>query len=121
MGIENFEEFRPITPIRTTVVPITAKTSFKHVTETELFNAEKTEEHKNEVDEECCTPTSPTQTLRIEQLVCPPAPKKPRLTRRNKNSAAPPCQGFFQVTHDLASVFVIRKSIVLPNKIKASS
>lgn len=96
MGLEILEEFRPITPIRT-VVPTTR--TFKHDLGT-------TKEVVNEdVVEECHTPTSPSQKLRTP-LVCPPAPKKPRVTpRRNLD---PPSQGFFSVSHDLASIFVLR-------------
>ncbi|TKY72785.1 hypothetical protein E2542_SST01530 [Spatholobus suberectus] len=95
MGLEILEEFRPITPVRT-VVP-TART-FKHDLGT-------TKEVLNEDVEECHTPTSPSKKLRTP-LVCPPAPKKPRVPRRN--NLDPPTQGFFPVPHDLASVFVLR-------------
>ncbi|BAT80104.1 hypothetical protein LR48_Vigan04g008100 [Vigna angularis] len=97
MGLEILEGFRPITPIRT-VVPTTR--TFKHDLGT-------TKEMLNEdVVEECHTPTSPSQKLRTP-LVCPPAPKKPRLPPRRHNSD-PPSQGFFSVSHDLASIFVLR-------------
>lgn len=99
MGLQILEEFRPITPIRT-IVP-TSRT-FKHdLVETTTT----TKELLNNDVEECHTPTSPSQKLRIP-LVCPPAPKKPRVAKRNNFD--PSSQGFFQVPHDLASVFVLR-------------
>ncbi|RDY08682.1 hypothetical protein CR513_07065, partial [Mucuna pruriens] len=101
MGLEILEEFRPITPIRT-IVP-TARTTFKHVTE--VTDLGTTKEVVNEDVEECHTPTSPSRKLRIP-LVCPPAPKKPRVPRRINLDT--PSQGLFPVPHDLPSVFVLR-------------
>ena len=102
MGLEIIEEFRPITPIRTVLAARTLKQA------KELPDLETTKE-QNEEEEECHTPTSPSQKLRTP-LVCPPAPKKPRVLvpRRNNNVLAPASKRFFQVPHDLASVFVLR-------------
>ncbi|KAK7329091.1 hypothetical protein VNO77_23237 [Canavalia gladiata] len=94
MGLEILEEFRPITPIRT------VRTLNKHVTQ--VSDLESSEEDV----EECRTPTSASQTLRTP-LVCPPAPKKPRLPPKT-NNLDPPSQPFFQVPHDLASRFLQR-------------
>ncbi|KAI0497056.1 cyclin-dependent protein kinase inhibitor SMR6-like [Dendrobium catenatum] len=44
-------------------------------------------------------------------LVCPPAPRKRRPTKRKFMAAGPPPQGFFSVPKDLASVF-----LSVPNK-----
>ncbi|AES62055.1 hypothetical protein MTR_1g093170 [Medicago truncatula] len=86
MGLEMLEEFRPITPIRT--IALMTKT-LKHVSEVET-----TEKVLKEDEQECQTPTSSRGQIVV--------------TRINKNSA-PPSQVFFQVPHDLASVFVFRK------------
>ncbi|KAK7411951.1 hypothetical protein VNO78_03396 [Psophocarpus tetragonolobus] len=97
MGLEILEEFMPITPIRT-VVP-TTKAFNKHDLGT-------TKEAANEDDEECHTPTSPSQKL-TTPLVCPPAPKKPRVVSQRHNLDTTPSEGFFKLQHDLASVFVL--------------
>ncbi|KAL2340496.1 hypothetical protein Fmac_008436 [Flemingia macrophylla] len=102
MGLEILEEFLPITPVRI-IAPVAI--TFNHDLGTTM-------DVLNDDVEECHRPTSPSQTLRTP-LVCPPPPKKPRVTRRNKFE--PPTQGFFQVPHDLASVFVLRT----PNKLFA--
>ncbi|CAJ1975825.1 unnamed protein product [Sphenostylis stenocarpa] len=104
MGLQILEEFRPITPLRT-VVP--SSRTFKHDLGT-------TKEVLNEdVVEECHTPTSPSQQLRTPP-VCPPAPKKPRLLRTH--TLDPPSQAFFPVSHDLASIFVLRNLPTTPTK-----
>ncbi|KAK7303949.1 hypothetical protein RJT34_14883 [Clitoria ternatea] len=100
MGLEILEDFHPITPIRT-VVP-SART-LKHVSNEDLDLTK--EMLKEDTVEECHTPTSPSQILKTP-LVCPPPPKKPRVPRSNNNSD-PPSQGFFHVSHDLASIFVL--------------
>ncbi|KAJ1400651.1 hypothetical protein SESBI_29342 [Sesbania bispinosa] len=90
MGLEILEEFRPIMPIRT-------------VATTRTFNQPDPETTKGlKEEQECHTP--PHQILRTP-LVCPPAPKKPRVARRTNFTA--PSQGFFQVPDDLASVFLL--------------
>jgi len=96
--VEMLEEFRPITPIRTK-----ATKTLKHVSEVET-----TKKVLKEDEQECHTPTSSRGQSSHNFLVCPPAPKKARVTLSNKNSASP-SQVFFQVPHDLASVFVFRK------------
>ncbi|KAI4344488.1 hypothetical protein L6164_011709 [Bauhinia variegata] len=102
MGLEILEEFRPITPIRT--VPIVR--TFNHRTESSDPQVTKEVSQLNkEQDQECHTPKSPSHTLK-PPLVCPPAPKKPRLAKRN---VTPPPQGYFQVPHDLTSVFILHK------------
>ncbi|KAI4335330.1 hypothetical protein L6164_013985 [Bauhinia variegata] len=112
MGLEIFEEFRPITPIRT--VPI-ARTFNQYLTDPSDPQVTKELLQLNvEQDQECHTPKSPSHTLKTP-LVCPPAPKKPRLARRN---VAPPPQGYFQVPHDLASIFILHKP---SKKIRATS
>nr|KYP59321.1 hypothetical protein KK1_014753 [Cajanus cajan] len=100
MGLEILEEFRPITPVRT-LVPNARTLKHDLGTTKEVLN----EDVENE-NEECHTPTSPSQTLRTP-LVCPPPPKKPRVTRK-RNKFQPPSQGFLHVPHDLASVFLLR-------------
>ena len=101
------EEFRPITPIRT----IATKT-LKHVSEVDttkkvLKEVETTKKVLKMDEQECHTPTS-SRGQSSHFLVCPPAPKKARVTLSNKNLASP-SQVFFQVPHDLASIFVFRK------------
>ncbi|XP_054805501.1 cyclin-dependent protein kinase inhibitor SMR10-like [Prosopis cineraria] len=107
MGVELevLEEFWPITPVRTHAIARKGLSS-----------------QQNEEEDDCHTPTSPSRTLRTP-LVCPPAPKKPRrvaaavaVAPRNVVVASP-SQMFFQVPHDLASVFLPASS----KKIKASS
>lgn len=93
MGLEILDEFRSIMPIRT--VP-TVKT-FTQPAEVETSSKEE--------EQECHTPTSQPQTL----LVCPPPPKKPRVVSRT--TASYPSQGFFQVPHDLASVFLLHAKV----------
>lgn len=127
MGLEILEEFRPITPIQT----VPPSRTLKRVIE--LSDLETTKEilkinEVEDINEECHTPTSQAQTIPL-LLVCPPAPKKPRVTRRirrSNNLAASPTSshGFSQVPlDDLASVFVLRTpNPNLPNKkIKTSS
>ncbi|KAK7265351.1 hypothetical protein RJT34_32970 [Clitoria ternatea] len=87
MGLEIFDEFRAIMPIRT------ART-FSQRGELETTSKEQ---------EECHTPTSQQQTH--QTLLCPPPPKKPRLPRTTNLPS--PSQIFFQVPHDLASVFLL--------------
>ncbi|QCE13500.1 hypothetical protein DEO72_LG11g493 [Vigna unguiculata] len=99
MGLQILEEFRPITPIRT-VVPTTRTLKHDLGTTMEMLN--------EDVVEECHTPTSPSQKLRTP-LLCPPAPKKPRRVPPRHNSDPPSSQPFFSVSHDLASIFVLRK------------
>ncbi|KAH1041729.1 hypothetical protein AAZX31_09G059700 [Glycine max] len=107
MGLEILEEFRPITPIRT-VVP-TVRTTLKHDLGTTTTTTKEVLNEDVVIEEECHTPTSPSQKLPTNPLVCPPAPKKPRVVpRRLKNLDPPSQEGFFQVPHDLASVFVLR-------------
>lgn len=107
MGLEILEEFRPITPIRT-VVP-TVRTTLKHDLGTTTTTTKEVLNEDVLIEEECHTPTSPSQKLPTNPLVCPPAPKKPRVVpRRLKNLDPPSQEGFFQVPHDLASVFVLR-------------
>ncbi|CAJ1941721.1 unnamed protein product [Sphenostylis stenocarpa] len=92
MGLEILEEFRPIMPIRT--VP-NVRTFSQH---TEVVETRSKEE------QECHTPTSQPPTL-----VCPPPPKKPRVSVSvSRRTTSFPSQGFFQVPHDLASVFLLR-------------
>ncbi|KAF5456423.1 hypothetical protein F2P56_025911 [Juglans regia] len=100
MGLEIVEEFRPVTPIRT--VPRTR--SFDHALEVVVVvNPDETKEHLGDEDhQECHTPKSSEHTLK-SPLVCPPAPKKPRMARR-KMSPTP--KRFFEVPHDLASIFM---------------
>ncbi|CAJ2637932.1 unnamed protein product [Trifolium pratense] len=107
MGLEIFDEFRPITPIRTNIAPMTK--TLKHVSQqdTTKKNILKDDE------QECQTPTS-SKVQKNNFFVCPPAPKKARVTRRN--NSAQPSQGFFQVPHDLASVFVFRSATKLPRR-----
>lgn len=95
MGLEILEEFRPITPIRTITKTL------KHVSEVETTNYKVVPKVD---EEECHTPTSQPQSTK--NCVCPPAPKKARVTR--SNNSASPSQGFFQVPHDLPSVFLFR-------------
>ncbi|OIW19388.1 hypothetical protein TanjilG_09408 [Lupinus angustifolius] len=90
-------EFGPITPIRTVA---TARKTLSN--RTELLDLDTTTKEKEQ--EECKTPTSPSQILKTP-LVCPPPPKKARVARRSNVIA--PSQGFFQVPRDLASVFVL--------------
>ncbi|TKY54506.1 hypothetical protein E2542_SST18914 [Spatholobus suberectus] len=89
MGLEILDEFRPIMPIRTTVPTVRTFSQRAELVET-----------SPKEEQECHTPTSRPQTL-----VCPPPPKKPRASRRTTSL---PSQGFFQVPHDLASVFLLR-------------
>ncbi|KAK7329718.1 hypothetical protein VNO77_23893 [Canavalia gladiata] len=88
MGLEILEEFRAIMPIRT--IPTTRSFSQRADLET------------SKEEQECHTPTSQTQTL-TTPMVCPPPPKKPRVSRIRTSL---PSQGFFQVPQDLASVFL---------------
>ncbi|CAL0306990.1 unnamed protein product [Lupinus luteus] len=101
MGLEMLDDFEPIMPIRTVA---TARKTFNH--RTELLDLETKNEVKEEEQEECHTPKSPSQILKTP-LVCPPPPKKPRVARRSDDVIAP-SQGFIQVSHDLASVFVLQ-------------
>ncbi|KAK7291848.1 hypothetical protein RIF29_07327 [Crotalaria pallida] len=115
MGLEIFEEFGPITPIKTvaTTVP---RTTFNHHSKESLdldtsTKEVKVEEDKEEEEEECYTPTSPSQTLKTP-LVCPPPPKKQRVAVARRSSSSnynviAPSQMFFQVPRDLASVFLL--------------
>ncbi|KAE9602450.1 hypothetical protein Lal_00050020 [Lupinus albus] len=102
MGLENMfdDDFERITPIKTVA---TATKTFTH--RMELLDLETTKEVKEEEQEECHTPTSPSQILKTP-LLCPPPPKKPRVARRSDVIA--PSQRSFQVSHDLASVFVLQ-------------
>ncbi|KAL2338703.1 hypothetical protein Fmac_013149 [Flemingia macrophylla] len=83
--MEILDEFRPLMPLRTV--------------RSSLSQASK------EDQQECHTPTtsSPPPTL-----LCPPPPKKPRLSSTQTHF---PSQPFFQVPHDLASVFLLRSNI----------
>ncbi|GAV59718.1 hypothetical protein CFOL_v3_03249 [Cephalotus follicularis] len=96
MGLEMPEEFRPITTIRT--VSTARLTSFSYVSK--ISDSKKTQELNGlDNEEECQTPKSAESTL---ILVCPPAPSKARPPKRK---LCPPPQGFFEVPHDLASLF----------------
>ncbi|KAE9601625.1 hypothetical protein Lal_00040541 [Lupinus albus] len=97
MDLDMLHKFGPITPIRTIA---TTRKTFSHCTE--LLDLDATT--KEEEQEECHTPTSPSQILKTP-LFCPPPPKKARVATRSNVIA--PSQGFFQVPHDLASVFVL--------------
>lgn len=55
-----------------------------------------------ECDAECSTPKSEESKLKID-LVCPPAPRKPRPLKRKLEV---PIKGFYPVPADLASVFL---------------
>ena len=114
MGLEVLEEFRPVTPIRT--VP-TARTFNNRPESSDPEITKEISELKKEEEEECHTPRSPSQTLKTP-LICPPAPKKPRLAAR-RNSGLP-SQGFFKVPNDLASLFMVHNTKP-SKKIKASS
>ena len=94
MGLEIFEEFRPVTPIQA----ISETRRFNHGAG--LYDLDETKELDNV---ECHTPKSPAHTFKSVPLVCPPAPKKPRPA---KIKLSPPAQGYFKVPHDLASVFI---------------
>ena len=110
MGLEILNEFQSIRPIR--ISPTTR--TFSHCTE--QSDLEITKELNEKQDQECHTPTSPTQTLRTP-LVCPPPPKKTRVGVARSTNLVAPSQGFFQVPHDLASVFVLEaKSSTFPRK-----
>ncbi|KAJ7955863.1 hypothetical protein O6P43_022389 [Quillaja saponaria] len=114
MGFEILEEFRPIAPIR--IVSTAARTAFKHRIDDLSNIPEKTTKdfqilHLDGKDdeEECHTPRSPTHMLEAPS-VCPPAPKKPRLMIKKRNCLGlqpPQPPNFFQVPHDLASVFMV--------------
>ncbi|ESW26682.1 hypothetical protein PHAVU_003G139400 [Phaseolus vulgaris] len=92
MGLEILDDFRPIMPIRT----IPAVRTFSH-------RAEVVETRSKE-EQECHTPTS-----QPPMLLCPPPPKKPRLSFSVSTTTTTfPSQAFFQVPHDLASVFLLR-------------
>lgn len=67
-----------------------------------VVNPDETKELLEDEDQECHTPKSSEHTLK-SPLVCPPAPKKPRMARR-KMSPTP--KRFFEVPHDLASIFI---------------
>ncbi|WJX28279.1 hypothetical protein P8452_17022 [Trifolium repens] len=108
MGLEIFDEFRPITPIRTNIVPMT-KTLKHHVSQQDTTKKIL----KDDDEQECLTPTS-SKFQNNNFFVCPPAPKKARVTRRI--NSPPPSQGFFQVPHDLASVFVFRSATKLARR-----
>ncbi|KAL3743955.1 hypothetical protein ACJRO7_013239 [Eucalyptus globulus] len=100
MGMGVSEEFRPSTPIRTIVISSGSKLS-------DLAPCERKQLHSSPDDEdECRTPKScPDPMTGHTARACPPAPKKPRPPRRK--ATGPPPQGFFQVPHDLASVFLV--------------
>ncbi|QCD80316.1 hypothetical protein DEO72_LG2g637 [Vigna unguiculata] len=87
MGLEIFDDFRPIMPL-----PIR---TFTH--RPELLPTWSKD------DQDCRTPTSHPPTL-----VCPPPPKKPRPSVSVSTTTTFPSQPFFQVPHDLASVFMLR-------------
>ncbi|KAG4959147.1 hypothetical protein AAZX31_13G085200 [Glycine max] len=94
MGLEILDEFRPIMSIRTVPVPTVVRSC-----------SQRAEVEKEELLQECHTPTSSKpQTL----LVCPPPPKKPRVSRTTRTTFPSHSQAFFQVPHDLASVFLLR-------------
>ena len=95
MGLEILEEFRPITPIRT-VVP-TVRTTLKHDLGTTTTTTKEVLNEDVVIEEECHTPTSPSQKLPTNPLVCPPAPKKPRVVPRRLKNLDPP---FFPPTAD---------------------
>ncbi|OIV99765.1 hypothetical protein TanjilG_26103 [Lupinus angustifolius] len=101
MGLQMLDEFDPITPIRTVA---TSRKTFSQRTQLSDLDTTK-KEVKEEEQEECHTPTSSSQILKTP-LVCPPPPKKQRIATRRSNVIAP-SQGFFQVPHDLASIFVL--------------
>ncbi|CAL0332854.1 unnamed protein product [Lupinus luteus] len=99
MGLGMLDDFDPIMPIK---IVATARKSFSHGTK--LLDLETKNEVTEEEQEECQTPTSPSQILKIP-LVCPPPPKKPHVARRSDDVIAP-SQRFIQVSHDLSFVFV---------------
>ncbi|WOL19755.1 hypothetical protein Cni_G28557 [Canna indica] len=76
-------------------------------TEPPPIRDEPAEGHLPTADEECVTPKSEEHVLK-PVLVCPPAPRKPRLTRRSPAAAAaaPPAKEFFAVPRDLTAVFL---------------
>ncbi|KAF1875802.1 hypothetical protein Lal_00006432 [Lupinus albus] len=116
MGLQMLDEFEPITPIRTVA---TSRKTFSHRTELSDLDTTTKDEVKEEKEEECHTPTSPSQILKTP-LVCPPPPKKQRITTRSNVIA--PSQRFFQLPHDLASVFVLhRKPKIRKNSLLATS
>ncbi|KAG4929623.1 hypothetical protein AAZX31_17G055500 [Glycine max] len=111
MGLEILDEFRPIMPIRT--VPVPKVRTFSQGSE--LVEASAKEEM---LVQECHTPTSSSKVAQT-LLVCPPPPKKPRVSRRTSHSHSQ--AGFFQVPHDdLASVFLLRTKPSVPRKLFAS-
>nr|KYP52560.1 hypothetical protein KK1_025514 [Cajanus cajan] len=85
MGLEILDEYRALMPLRSV-------RTLNQLAEVETASKE---------EQECHTPTSsPPPTL-----LCPPPPKKPRPCT---NKTTLPSQPFFQVPHDLASVFLLR-------------
>ncbi|BAT76796.1 hypothetical protein LR48_Vigan728s001400 [Vigna angularis] len=96
MGLEVFDDFRPIMSVPT----LPTLRTFSHRPEVVQTWSKD--------DQDCHTPTSQPPTL-----VCPPPPKKPRLsvsvsTTTTITTTTFPSQPFFQVPHDLASVFLLR-------------
>ncbi|KAF8033648.1 hypothetical protein BT93_C0050 [Corymbia citriodora subsp. variegata] len=106
MGMGVSEEFRPSTPLRTIIVSSGSKLSDSPPHEIKQLRSSP------DYEDECRTPKScPDPTTGHPARACPPAPKKPPPLRRK--ASGPPPQGFFQVPHDLASVFLV---IAKPSK-----
>ncbi|CAL0323420.1 unnamed protein product [Lupinus luteus] len=99
MGLGMLDDFDLIMPIK---IIATARKTFSHGMK--LLDLETKNEVTEGEQEVCQTPTSPSQILKIP-LVCPPPPKKPHVARRSDDVTAP-SQGFIQMSHDLASIFV---------------
>ncbi|OWM89069.1 hypothetical protein CDL15_Pgr023915 [Punica granatum] len=89
MGLGISEEFMPLTPIRTS-----SAGTRKTLEPVSRFH---------DPDDECQTPKSVSNIL-TPPPVCPPAPVKPRSSRRKLALAS--TRRFYQVPDDLASVFV---------------
>lgn len=104
MGLQVLEEFWPITPVRTH-----PRINQQHSSNTTMDPccSQYSQQQQNDVEiediEECHTPTSPS-TILTTPLVCPPPPKK--LRKLLPPISPRPSQLFFQVPHDLASIFL---------------
>ncbi|KAL5725601.1 hypothetical protein ACHQM5_008730 [Ranunculus cassubicifolius] len=113
-------EYWPITPIRTSllartlaspITPINDENTGVKVFETvqDIKNdssgnaAEGKTEQEVEDGDSCHTPKSEDQLLKT-QVICPPAPRKPRPVKRK--SVVLCCQLIFDVPNDLESVFM---------------
>ncbi|KAJ4963186.1 hypothetical protein NE237_023125 [Protea cynaroides] len=98
MGLEIADEFRPISLIQTMLPPPLLLCQPSMNLKFSDLNVE-TPELETEEDCECHTPKS---SQLKNNLVCPPAPRKPRPAKRR---VGPPPE-FFHVPCDLASLFV---------------